>query len=923
MEKKNELDKINQTKRTKTPDLIYKKKIINKKNNIIKPLNKPKKNETIKSEINSNLNREMKDKKDINMEQKRENRFINKTGDTYNKSRINEKKDKKIIKSVDNQIDKIKKKCRNKPKTILEPPIHLEINKSGIKSDNINNIERKNRENSNENEINKKVKENNGQNEMINNVEKKEEKKDEKTQNNEQLNFIITKTENFYLPLIEKQDKEIKEEMKIKEEGNKKMEKEKSNENDNIINKEENNNSISIIINNKLTSNEINYYSKKAQTHEKSNTINNKIAINNSIFEVEEIKDKPIENNNIKGKGVIKLIKVDKNNEIKIKKKLLNEVNSLVSCIGTPGAGKSTFCSNYYKNLFNVKKDYFESSDDYLTYTKGIWIISNKERRKIPIMIKKDLLDVEGFQVDDIKSWKYVMVIAFLSTDLIILNRNTRADDVKKIIRIIEKSLEIMNKKQIPRILKKIYIQTIISKPKKTIKEYIERFIENKKIFEGIKFEFLYLPSIPQEELLEQKDIMKFGKYRENFNIILKQISNSNLLKNSVSSLLDYIDLFNETIIGKSGFNKQTIYKDLESDFNGVYSRYEKQLKNELSQKIDYLIQLQSLEETFNEFIKKQKGLKFEFQIKNEDLTFYGSCSNFDNFYENLKKNKTFKIAPEEIFLDTYNAQKKLLEIKIKKEEFKKEKEKVEMEIKRKREEEKKRIQEEEKKMQKERKKREEMEKKEKKIREEQRKKEEEEEERKYFEQKKKRLLEQEEEEEKIRKEMEQKNKILEEEEKINNLYNLKIKEINNYFANLKFYEDIITVYDYDFQLYIITDQISLKIECEDNLKKHYERKITEKKKEWEEQIKRAKWKVRVQAKGLLKCENGCDLTDSVVCDKPCKGNLFWVDSDEKYAICNKCPEYKSIRKITEELYCTGCGARSLAEVKWIKGYKP
>ena len=80
-------------------------------------------------------------------------------------------------------------------------------------------------------------------------------------------------------------------------------------------------------------------------------------------------------------------------------------------------------------------------------------------------MIKKDLLDVEGFQVDDIKSWKYVMVIAFLSTDLIILNRNTRADDVKKIIRIIEKSLEIMNKKQIPRILKKNlytnnYIQT-------------------------------------------------------------------------------------------------------------------------------------------------------------------------------------------------------------------------------------------------------------------------------------------------------------------------------------------------------------------------------------------------------------------------------------------------------------------------------
>jgi len=68
-------------------------------------------------------------------------------------------------------------------------------------------------------------------------------------------------------------------------------------------------------------------------------------------------------------------------------------------------------------------------------------------------MIKKDLIDVEGFQVNDGKSWKYIMIISFLSTDLIILNRNAGNDDLKKIIRIFEKSLKIMGDKNIPRIL--------------------------------------------------------------------------------------------------------------------------------------------------------------------------------------------------------------------------------------------------------------------------------------------------------------------------------------------------------------------------------------------------------------------------------------------------------------------------------------
>ena len=147
----------------------------------------------------------------------------------------------------------------------------------------------------------------------------------------------------------------------------------------------------------------------------------------------------------------MKLI-IEKRNKVIIQKELLKSVHGFIACIGPPGAGKSTFGSNYYKYLYNVKNDYFESSNEDLTFTKGIWMISDQERRKIPKYISKDILDVEGFKVDESKSWKYVMIISFLSTDLIILNRNQRADDVKVIINIISNGLKKMDEMNVPRI---------------------------------------------------------------------------------------------------------------------------------------------------------------------------------------------------------------------------------------------------------------------------------------------------------------------------------------------------------------------------------------------------------------------------------------------------------------------------------------
>ena len=128
---------------------------------------------------------------------------------------------------------------------------------------------------------------------------------------------------------------------------------------------------------------------------------------------------------------------------------------------------------------------------------------------------------------------------------------------------------------------------------------------------------------------------------------------------------------------------------------------------------------------------------------------------------------------------------------------------------------------------------------------------------------------------------------------------------------------------NFDLKLEIEPDNINLsnyKLERENDLKFFFDEKIKEKRKEWQEQVERAKWKVPVQARGLLKCKNGHHFEkDLVVCGK-CHENLYWVDSDERYAICKGCNN--NVMKMDSQLYSIKCGAEALAEVKWISGYK-
>ena len=171
-------------------------------------------------------------------------------------------------------------------------------------------------------------------------------------------------------------------------------------------------------------------------------------------------------------------------------------------------------------------------------------MISDEERRKIPEYINNDILDVEGFEIDIDKteSFKFISIIAFLSTDIIILNRCKRFFPVQKILNIIENYLKKMMELNLPRILKNIYIQ-VVEEPNETIDELFELFKIDKKVFETINFEYMYLPDIRGNN----KDLMNNTDYRDKFEKIMIKLNRTKDY-NSVSSLIEYIIDFNKAI---------------------------------------------------------------------------------------------------------------------------------------------------------------------------------------------------------------------------------------------------------------------------------------------------------------------------------------------------------------------------------------
>ena len=328
----------------------------------------------------------------------------------------------------------------------------------------------------------------------------------------------------------------------------------------------------------------------------------------------------------------------------------------------------------------------------------------------------------------------------------------------------------------------------------------------------------------------------------------------------SVSTLLEFIGNFNDTMNGKDTFNMEHIKHEITNDFNSAYSiiknRKEKYLLQE-HQKENFDAPKNS-HESYEDFINRQK---IDFQINKEDvigkLTYYKSSTAFDNIYNELMSTKDFK-ADIYIFKDYYETFIEEVKIKEKKEIEKKKLE--EMKLKNA--------------------------------------------------------------EEKKRKEEELLKKDREREDALNEFEKIKLT-INYYYDDLKFYQYIDSYSSSKYDLkgnysYEIKNEYNCKI------KNYYYEKEKKKRNQWKFQIEAAKYKTLVQTYGPNKCKDGHSFSDLNVGCGSCKKNgveygdrlLYWVDADEHYGICKHC---NKVRHMDKKVYCS-CGAEGECFVKFIDG---
>ena len=369
------------------------------------------------------------------------------------------------------------------------------------------------------------------------------------------------------------------------------------------------------------------------------------------------------------------LIDLNRNiNEIYLRKELFKNKNGFIACIGNPGQGKSSLCSAYYKIFYGIDKEIFSISNSSLWYTKGLWIMKESIRKSIKENIIKDIIDVEGFQVDDLSTWKYIMIVAFIATDIIIVNRNYRMDDVKKILSITWNSLDKMDNLGLPKILKNIWIQMVREKNIQKFEEIMDSIDNSSEKWKekGIKLNIFYIEEVSKKDLKKVKgNILEVEDYVKQAKEAFEKILNLPEYE-SVSTLLPYIDNFNNVMNGKDSFNMDNIKEAIENDFNNAYAiiknRKETQLLKDFS---DKLTPPKTSNESFEEFINRQNiDLSFNECDVIEKISFYKSSTQFDEIYDKLMEGKDFKADPN-IFKDLYDGliEKVKLEEKKKKDE--------------------------------------------------------------------------------------------------------------------------------------------------------------------------------------------------------------------------------------------------------------
>ena len=244
------------------------------------------------------------------------------------------------------------------------------------------------------------------------------------------------------------------------------------------------------------------------------------------------------------------------------------------------------------------------------------------------------------------------MVISFICTEIIVLNRNTRLDDTKKVLNIIKNSLKKMRESNIPKILRTIYIQIDDEDEIDSFNEKLEEIGYSPDTIETITIRPIYIPSFDKKTMKKHgNNILKVQDYIDD---VKKTFDSLKVNKNeqSISSFIKYIDNLNMALDGKMNFDAQGIIQDLRDEYDVCYETWKNKKKKELMNLT--LSDVEDENQTYDSYLDEQ-NIDFSFQENLDELTFFGSSDEFDKYYREFGKQKDF-LVEKEIFQDIYDS---------------------------------------------------------------------------------------------------------------------------------------------------------------------------------------------------------------------------------------------------------------------------
>ena len=181
----------------------------------------------------------------------------------------------------------------------------------------------------------------------------------------------------------------------------------------------------------------------------------------------------------------------------------------IASLVANPGQGKSRLASTMYNLMRNTQNEYFKVSDGAISFTKGVWRISDENKSKALSMDTIDILDVEGLQKENSVYYLLISVVV-LSKSIILLSRERVNKDALGVLEIAFKildSLGIALKKPV------LFIQTKFDDDGKPIGEdgnsiteqqLLDSIVKEIPVVKQFQVEFFSLTEIPAVDVLKR-----------------------------------------------------------------------------------------------------------------------------------------------------------------------------------------------------------------------------------------------------------------------------------------------------------------------------------------------------------------------------------------------------------------------------------